>query len=95
MKIDCKVPKFWDTRNLGCNLPNLQSKRPNLKVFCQNGANENIANSENPDQIWVCTVCSDLSVQKLRVIMGNSLDPGVLSKFSLDSTTTPGLTYVK
>ena len=50
-------------------------------VFCQNDAN-GIANSEDPDQtapigsltaligslIWVCTVCSDLSVRKLRVI---------------------------
>ena len=45
----------------------------NLRVFCQNGAN-GIANSEDPDQtaphlIWVCTLCPDLSVRKLRVIM--------------------------
>ena len=33
-----------------------------LRVFCQNGAN-GIANS-----VWVCTVCPDLSVQKLRII---------------------------
>ena len=26
----CKVPKFWDARNLCCNLPKLQRKRPNL-----------------------------------------------------------------
>ena len=41
-----------------------------LRVFCQNGAN-GIANSEDPDQtapIWVCTVCPDVSVRKLRVI---------------------------
>ena len=44
-----KVPKFWDARNLCCNLPEIQTKRPNLKVFCQNGAN-GIAKSEDPDQ---------------------------------------------
>ena len=45
-----------------------------LRVFCQNCAN-GIVNSEDPDQtaprsslIWVCTVCPDLSVRKLRVI---------------------------
>ena len=44
-----KVPKFWDTRNLCCNLPKIQTKRPNLREFCQNGAN-GITNSEDPDQ---------------------------------------------
>ena len=44
-----KVPKFWDTRNLCCNLPKIQAERPNQRVFCQNGAN-GIANSEDPDQ---------------------------------------------
>ena len=44
-----KVPKFWDARNLCCNLPKIQTKRPNIKVFCQNGAN-GIANSEDYDQ---------------------------------------------
>ena len=46
-----------------------------LRVFCQNGANR-IANSEDPDQtaIWVCTVCPDLSVQKIRVIMVCMID---------------------
>ena len=29
--------------------PKIQTKRPNRKVFCQNGAN-GIANSEDPDQ---------------------------------------------
>ena len=37
------------------------------------GNNYGIANSEDPDQtaplIWYCTVCQDLSVWKLRVIM--------------------------
>ena len=42
-------------------------------IFCQKDAN-GIANSGDPDQtaprlIWVCTVCPDVSVQKLRLIM--------------------------
>ena len=35
----CKVPKFSDTKKLCCNLPKIQTKRPNLRVFCQNDAN--------------------------------------------------------
>ena len=45
----CKVPKFSDARKLCCNLSKIQTRRPNLKVFCQNDAN-GIANSEDPDQ---------------------------------------------
>ena len=78
-----KVPYFSDARKLCCNLPKIQTKRPNFSVFCQKDAN-GIANSEYPDHqtallgaecssmgslIWVCTVCKDPSVQKLRVIM--------------------------
>ena len=73
--------KFLNFRNFCCNLPRIQTKMQNLRVFCQNDAN-GIANSEDPDQtapplsdcssrsslIWVCTVCQDLSVRKLRVI---------------------------
>ena len=44
-----KVPKFSDARKHCCNLPKIQTKRPNLRVFCQNDAN-GIANSEDPDQ---------------------------------------------
>ena len=44
-----KVPKFWDARNLCCNLPKIQSKSPNLRVFRQKDVN-GIANSEDPDQ---------------------------------------------
>ena len=44
-----KVPKFLDTRKLCCNLPKIQEKRPNLRVFYQKDANV-IANSEDPDQ---------------------------------------------
>ena len=47
--IYCKVPKFWDACKLCCNLPKIQAKRPNLRVFCQNDAN-GIANIEDPDQ---------------------------------------------
>ena len=44
-----KVPKFSDTRKLRCNLPKIQTKRPNLRVLHQNNAN-GMANSEGPDQ---------------------------------------------
>ena len=44
-----KVPKFSDARKLCCNLPRIKTKRPNLRVFRQNGAN-GIANSVDPDQ---------------------------------------------
>ena len=52
-----KVPKFSDARKLCCNLPKIQGKRPNLVYF-----------SCRSSLIWVCTVCPDLSVRKLRVI---------------------------
>ena len=44
-----KVPNFSDTRKLCCNLPKIQTKRPNLSIFCQKDAN-GIANSEDPNQ---------------------------------------------
>ena len=44
-----KVPKFSDARKLCCNLPKIQTKSPNLRVFYQKDAN-GIANSEDPDQ---------------------------------------------
>ena len=44
-----KVPKFSDAKKLCCNLPKIQTKRPNFMVFCQNDANGK-ANSEDPDQ---------------------------------------------
>ena len=47
--IYCKVPKFSDTLKLCCNLPKIQAKRPNLRMFRQKDANR-IANSEDPDQ---------------------------------------------
>ena len=47
-----KVPKFSDARKICCNLPKIQTKRPNLRSSL----------------IWVCTVCPNLSVRKFRVI---------------------------
>ena len=44
-----KVPKFSDARKLCCNIPKIQTKSQNLRVFCQKDAN-GIANSEDPDQ---------------------------------------------
>ena len=66
-----KTPKISDARKLSCNTPKIQIKGPNLMVFLQNDSN-GIANSEDLDQrsslIWVCTVCADLFVPKLRII---------------------------
>ena len=45
-----KVPKFSDARELCCKQPKIQTKMPNLKIFCQKDAN-GIANSKDPDQI--------------------------------------------
>ena len=52
---------------------------PNLRVIYQKDANGK-ANSEDPDQTtprsslnWVCTVCPDLSVRKLRIITVESV----------------------
>ena len=45
-----KLPKFPDTNIFAVlKLPKIQTKRPNLGLFCQNGA-KGIANSEDPDQ---------------------------------------------
>ena len=44
-----KFLKFSDTRKLCCNLPKIQTKRLNHRIFCQKDAN-GIANSEDPDQ---------------------------------------------
>ena len=49
-----KVPKFSDARKCCCNLPKIQTKRPNLRVFRQKGANA-IAHSEDPDQTAECS----------------------------------------
>ena len=44
-----KVPKFLDAKKLRCKLPKIQTKKSNLRQFCQKGAN-GVANSEEPDQ---------------------------------------------
>ena len=44
-----KVPKFSDTRKFCCNLPKIQTKRQNIRVFFQKDAN-GIANTDDPDQ---------------------------------------------
>ena len=44
-----KVPEFSEARKLCCNLPKIQTKRLNLRVFSPKHAN-GIANSEDPDQ---------------------------------------------
>ena len=43
--------KFSDTKIFCCkpHVPKIQTMRPNLGLFCQNGA-KGIANSEDPDQ---------------------------------------------
>ena len=43
-----KFLKF-PTKKLCCNLPKIQTKRPNLRVFHQKDAN-GIASSEDPDE---------------------------------------------
>ena len=35
----CKVPKFSDAKTLRCNLPKIQTKRPNLSVSRHKDAN--------------------------------------------------------
>ena len=44
-----KVPKYSYARKHCCNLPEIQTKTPNLREFHQKGAN-GIENSEDPDQ---------------------------------------------
>ena len=44
-----KAPKLLDAKNVCCKLPYIQTKWPNLRLFCQNGA-KGIANSEDPVQ---------------------------------------------
>ena len=49
MRCTIKLLNFSDTKKLFCNLPKIQTNRPNLRVFHQKDAN-GIANSEDPDQ---------------------------------------------
>ena len=43
-----KVPEFSEARKLCCNLPKIQTNRPNFRVFSRKDA-DGIANSEDPD----------------------------------------------
>ena len=66
MRNTVKFLNFRTSENC-CNLPKMQEKRPNLRVFRQKDANE-IANSEDPDQ-------SDLGLHCLpRLICPKTLD---------------------
>ena len=44
-----KILNFQTPNFFCCNLPKIQTKRPNHGLFCQNSA-KGIANSEDPDQ---------------------------------------------
>ena len=44
-----KVPKFLDARKLCWNLPKIETKMPNLRIFLPKSA-IGIANSVDPDQ---------------------------------------------
>ena len=44
-----KVLKFLDAKKSCCNLPKIETKEQNSRVFRQKGVN-GIANSEDPDQ---------------------------------------------
>ena len=57
-----KVPKFSDARKLWCNLPKMQEKRPNLRVFVKKTQMEKQTVKTLISLILVCTVCPDLSV---------------------------------
>ena len=68
-----KFPKYSDTQKICCNHLQSWTRWCFLRVMHPKDA-EGIANSVDPDQtapslIWVCTVCPDLSVRKLRKIM--------------------------
>ena len=66
-----KFPKYLETPKICCNHPKSWTRWHFFRVMHPKDA-EGIANSVDPDQtapIWICTVCQDLSVQKLRKIM--------------------------
>ena len=63
-------PKYLDTQKI-CNHSKIWTMWLYHREISPNDA-EGIANSVDPDQtaplIWVCTVCSGISVRKLRII---------------------------
>ena len=67
----CKFPKYSDTQKICCNHSKILTIWLYHRVMSPNDA-EGMANSVDPIRsslIWVCTVCPDLSVRKLRIIM--------------------------
>ena len=66
-----KFLNFRIPENFAVIHPEIDTTGPNLRVLHQKDVNGK-ANSVDPDSnsslIWVCTVCTDLSVGKLRVI---------------------------
>ena len=64
-KCTVKLLDFGTPKNLTVIYLKIQTKRPNLSVFCQNDTN-GIANSEDPDQI--APVDPDVSARNVRVI---------------------------
>ena len=70
-----KNPKNSDTWKSCCNHPKILTRWLYIRKMRPKDV-KGIANSVDPDQnapssslIWVCTVCPDLSVRKLRIIM--------------------------
>ena len=68
-----KVPKFSDARKLCCNLPKIQTKRPNLGIFHQKVAN-GIANSEDPDQTAPLGAVLSLSAVFVQTCLSENLE---------------------
>ena len=62
-----KTPKSLDIRNIYSNRPKIWRRWLYYSVMWPKDA-DRMANSVDPDQIWIYTVCSDLSVRKLRII---------------------------
>ena len=69
--ITVKFLNFRTPENFAVNYLKFKQRGQNHRVFRPKDA-KGRANSEDPDQtaplVWVCTVCPDLYVRKLRVI---------------------------
>ena len=66
-----KFLNFRMPKKLCCNLPIIQTKRPNLRVFCQNDACD-IANIEDPDQTAMfAQTCLSKILGSLRKLYNN------------------------
>ena len=62
-----KFPKYSDTPKICCNHSKIWTMWLYHRVMSPNDA-DGMANSVDPDQIWVSTVCPGISVWKLRII---------------------------